>query len=110
MKKVILVLITLLLFNTVNAEKSAKEKVILINNVIEKSVGFPKIEKTTGDSFIVLVSFDVNLYGGIEVKQINAADEVFKNHVKEQLSKLDLSTEEDLIGESFNLKIKFVVK
>lgn len=109
-KNVMLVLISLLLFNTANAEKSAKEKVKLINDVIEKSVGFPKIEKTTGDSFLVLVSFDVNVYGEVEVKQINAADEVFKKHVKAQLSQLDLSGQEDLKGESFNLKIKFVVK
>jgi hypothetical protein len=109
-KKSLLVLIALAFFNTANAENSAKEKFKLLNDFIGKSIGFPAIEKTKGDSYIVLVSFDVNYYGDVEVIQVNAINEVFKDHVKTQLGQLDLSNYDDLKGETFNLKIRFVVK
>ncbi|MFZ4401230.1 MAG: hypothetical protein ACOYO1_14425 [Bacteroidales bacterium] len=104
MKTKILAMLALLLISISsfagNDELNFKQSVIT-------QIKYPEFAKTLRLEADVYISFTVNERGEIEVTQCNSISSELMDYVKKELKKINVNTDNEVIGKTFYFKFSF---
>lgn len=110
MKKIIISLITVVLvysgvYATGNPNPPANP-----NNLykhLQSEINYPRFARQTGIEGTVLVAFDVNADGYIQVKELNTSNEMLGQYVTQQLNSIRLCPFDLSTGKTFYMQFNF---
>jgi outer membrane biosynthesis protein TonB len=74
---------------------------------IEKQINYPRSARENGVQGMVLVSFEIDTYGYIKIKEINASDPLLKQHVENKISSIRLCPFDVNSGQVHNMRFNF---